>query len=411
MKKNRFLALALSLLMALALPLGAFAEENEPDTLLEGLVTEVLEQGFVMEDIELGSVLLNVDETTVMDGILAEGDIEVGQYVFVEYDGRLTRSLPPQAHADRVGCYRLTGTVDLSLSMGVLLTGDPTFGDVIIRVDGSMPHLYQGMPITVYYNGVMAMSYPGQVTARHIVVPELTGVVSDRDSAGFTLTDAEGNEYRVLLSEQTFTGVLSASVEDAPVVEDAVQEDAAEAETAENAEATADDEPAAEPPTDEPATQEPETEDPAAAEPADGESATDEPLLEESVTDEPASDAADASQAAPLPTVEWGDGDTVTDQVPNAGMRIAASGKVIVYMGEEKPTEAVEVPDLSGMSPDECRDTLEEYGLYLKQKGVSSAQITGDTTATKQSPEAGTKVSLGAVVTVEFSDTTTVNDR
>ena len=64
MKKNRFLALALSLLMALALPLGAFAEENEPDTLLEGLVTEVLEQGFVMEDIELGSVLLNVDETT-----------------------------------------------------------------------------------------------------------------------------------------------------------------------------------------------------------------------------------------------------------------------------------------------------------------------------------------------------------
>ena len=106
-----------------------------------------------------------------------------------------------------------------------------------------------------------------------------------------------------------------------------------------------------------------------------------------------------------------GDGDTVTDQVPSAGMRIAASGKVIVYMGEEKPTEAVEVPNLSGMSPDECRDTLEEYGLYLKQKGVSSAQITGDTTATKQSPEAGTKVSLGAVVTVEFSDTTTVNDR
>lgn len=291
MKKNRFFALALSLLMALALPLGAFAEENEPDTLLEGLVTEVLEQGFVMEDIELGSVLLNVDETTVMDGILAEGDIEVGQYVFVEYDGRLTRSLPPQAHADRVGCYRLTGTVDLSLSMGVLLTGDPIFGDVIIRVDGSMPHLYQGMPITVYYNGVMAMSYPGQVTARHIVVPELTGTVSDRDSAGFTLTDADGNEYRVLLSEQTFTGVLSASVEDAPAVEEEAQEDATEEESTEAAEPAADaDEPAE---TDEPAAEESAEEDPATDEPAGG-------------------DEADASQPAPLPTVEWGDGDTVT---------------------------------------------------------------------------------------------------
>lgn len=317
MKKNRFFALALSLLMALALPLGAFAEENEPDTLLEGLVTEVLEQGFVMEDIELGSVLLNVDETTVMDGILAEGDIEVGQYVFVEYDGRLTRSLPPQAHADRVGCYRLTGTVDLSLSMGVLLTGDPIFGDVIIRVDGSMPHLYQGMPITVYYNGVMAMSYPGQVTARHIVVPELTGTVSDRDSAGFTLTDADGNEYRVLLSEQTFTGVLSASVEDAPAVEEESQEDAVEAESTEAAEPAADsDEPAE---TDEPAADadEPtETDEPAsdADEPAEtDESVAEEPAEEDPATDEPAGDdEADASRPAPLPTVEWGDGDTVT---------------------------------------------------------------------------------------------------
>lgn len=314
MKKNRFFALALSLLMALALPLGAFAEENEPDTLLEGLVTEVLEQGFVMEDIELGSVLLNVDETTVMDGILAEGDIEVGQYVFVEYDGRLTRSLPPQAHADRVGCYRLTGTVDLSLSMGVLLTGDPIFGDVIIRVDGSMPHLYQGMPITVYYNGVMAMSYPGQVTARHIVVPELTGTVSDRDSAGFTLTDADGNEYRVLLSEQTFTGVLSASVEDAPAVEDEAQEDATEEESTEAAEPAADsDEPAE---TDEPAADadEPtETDESAAEKSAEEEAVTEEPAEEDPATDEPAGgDEADASQPAPLPTVEWGDGDTVT---------------------------------------------------------------------------------------------------
>ena len=311
MKKNRFFALALSLLMALALPLGAFAEENEPDTLLEGLVTEVLEQGFVMEDIELGSVLLNVDETTVMDGILAEGDIEVGQYVFVEYDGRLTRSLPPQAHADRVGCYRLTGTVDLSLSMGVLLTGDPIFGDVIIRVDGSMPHLYQGMPITVYYNGVMAMSYPGQVTARHIVVPELTGTVSDRDSAGFTLTDADGNEYRVLLSEQTFTGVLSASVEDAPAVEEEAQEDATEEESTEAAEPAADsDEPAE---TDEPAAEKSAEEEAVTEEPAEEEAVTEEPAEEDPATDEPAGDdEADASQPAPLPTVEWGDGDTVT---------------------------------------------------------------------------------------------------
>ncbi len=106
-----------------------------------------------------------------------------------------------------------------------------------------------------------------------------------------------------------------------------------------------------------------------------------------------------------------GEGDTVTDQVPASGVRIPASGRVILYMGESKPTEQIEVPDLSGLTPDECRDTLEQYGLYLRQTGVASSQVTGNTTASRQSPAAGTKVNIGAVVTVEFSDTTSVNDR
>ena len=106
-----------------------------------------------------------------------------------------------------------------------------------------------------------------------------------------------------------------------------------------------------------------------------------------------------------------GESGTVTDQVPSSGVRIPASGRVILYMGESKPTEAIEVPDLTGLTPDECRYTLEEYGLYLKQTGVASSQVTGNTTASRQSPTAGTKVSIGSVVTVEFSDTTNVNDR
>lgn len=106
-----------------------------------------------------------------------------------------------------------------------------------------------------------------------------------------------------------------------------------------------------------------------------------------------------------------GEGDKVTDQVPSGGVRIPASGKVILYMGESKPTEQVEVPDLTGLTPDDCRSVLEQYGLYLKQKGVASSQVTGSTTASRQSPAVGTKVNIGAVVTVEFSDTTNVNDR
>ncbi|MDO4270481.1 MAG: penicillin-binding transpeptidase domain-containing protein [Eubacteriales bacterium] len=106
-----------------------------------------------------------------------------------------------------------------------------------------------------------------------------------------------------------------------------------------------------------------------------------------------------------------GDGDKVTDQVPAGGIKIPASGSVILYMGESKPAEQIEVPDLTGLSPSDCRDTLAEYGLYLKQKGVASAQVTGDTTASKQNPVAGTKVNIGAVITVEFANTTDVSDR
>ena len=185
MKHRKWIALLLAL--CLALPLGALAAEA--DTELEGLVTELVDGGFVMEDRELGEVLVNMDDTTVRDGILAEGEIEVGQYVIVAYDGRLTRSIPPQAHADRVGCYVLNGTVSEFLENGVLLTGDELFGDVIVRLNGSVPHIYRDMPITVYYDGVMALSLPGQVTARYVIVPELTGVVSEKDADGFTLTE------------------------------------------------------------------------------------------------------------------------------------------------------------------------------------------------------------------------------
>lgn len=198
--KRKWMAL-LCLALAFLLPLPVFAAEL--DTELEGLVKEVTEEGFLMEDAELGEVWLNTDETTVWDGVLADGKLEVGQYVLVQYDGRMTRSLPPQAHADRVGCYVLSGTVEEFYESGVLLTGDETFGDVIVHLDESQAHVYIGMPVTVYYGGMMMMSLPGQVNARHVVVPSLTGTVSERGDEGFALTDADGQVYQVMLDEET----------------------------------------------------------------------------------------------------------------------------------------------------------------------------------------------------------------
>ncbi|MEG0742841.1 MAG: hypothetical protein RR065_09095 [Clostridia bacterium] len=228
---KKIIGLLLSLALTLALPLAAFGEQSEIDTELEGLVTALVEGGFLMEDIDIGSVMLNVDEQTMRDGILTDGEIEVGQYVLVQYDGRLTRSLPPQAHADRVGCYVLTGTAGEFLEGGVMLEGDALFGKVYVHMDSTMAHVYPNVPMTVYYDGIMALSQPGQVNARYVVVPKLEGIVSEQDVEGFTLTASSGESYRVQLNMDTLMGALL-DAEDADALEEteAANEDAAPAE-------------------------------------------------------------------------------------------------------------------------------------------------------------------------------------
>lgn len=229
----------LSLVLALALPLAAVAEEPEMDLLLEGLVTEIVDGGFVLDDINQGEVMVNTSEETVLDGVLLEEDLQVGMYVMVDFNGMMTRSLPPQVHADRIGCYRLSGSISEMLEDGsFLLTGDPIYDEVIVHTALDM-NLFVDMPITAYYNGAVAMSLPAQAGALHIVVPALEGSISDLTDEGFTLTDAEGTAYEVKLTEETLLSLQPAEiVEDAETeaeteVEAEAEEEAAEEETAE----------------------------------------------------------------------------------------------------------------------------------------------------------------------------------
>ncbi len=109
-------------------------------------------------------------------------------------------------------------------------------------------------------------------------------------------------------------------------------------------------------------------------------------------------------------SIEGTDG-TVTDQVPAGGIKIPIGGQVLLYMGGSKPSELIEVPNVLGLTPQQCHDTLAEQGLYLKQKGVATSQVTEETTASRQNPVPGTKVNIGAVVTVEFANSNDVDDR
>lgn len=95
-----------------------------------------------------------------------------------------------------------------------------------------------------------------------------------------------------------------------------------------------------------------------------------------------------------------GSGNTVTGQLPQSGVTIPGSSTVILYLGEEVPTEKITVPDVSGLSPSEAKNTLEEMGLFLRATGVTSDGSAME--ALSQSIASGTQVAPGTVVEVRF---------
>ncbi len=97
-----------------------------------------------------------------------------------------------------------------------------------------------------------------------------------------------------------------------------------------------------------------------------------------------------------------GSGSVITDQMPAAGSVISKLSTVVLYAGSEKDVSEVLVPDVSGMSVENARRTLENIGLYIKTEGLTYSSG-GNIQATHQSA-VGVTVPKGTVITVEFSD-------
>ena len=161
MKHKRIAALLLALTAAFCLTGAANAADESP-VVWEGTLTEVLEDGFVMQEADGREILFNVDEQTALDGFETLEDLDVGMYVIVESDGRLTKSIPPQAHADRVTCYWLAGQVESVDEEENTFLMQTELGEVIVHQGDLTTPVYAGMTVTVYFDGVMAMSLPGQ---------------------------------------------------------------------------------------------------------------------------------------------------------------------------------------------------------------------------------------------------------
>ena len=116
------------------------------------------------------------------------------------------------------------------------------------------------------------------------------------------------------------------------------------------------------------------------------------------------SEAAKQLAEASLTYEVVGEGDTVTGQIPAAGAKLPGESEVILYMGEETPTEMVAVPNFTGMTISQAHQAAANAGPYVLARGADDDG--SYVTATDQDVAAGTQVVPGTTIRVDFTDHT-----
>ena len=124
-------------------------------------------------------------------------------------------------------------------------------------------------------------------------------------------------------------------------------------------------------------------------------------VLVPNVTGKTLADATAALKKNNLTLRTVGDGDTVTGQIPAQGASIPGGSEVVLYMGEEVPTDQVQVPNVVGLTLAQAQKKMTEAGLYLKASGASGYSTS---TAYEQEVAAGTSVDRGTAIEVRFTD-------
>ena len=98
-----------------------------------------------------------------------------------------------------------------------------------------------------------------------------------------------------------------------------------------------------------------------------------------------------------------GEGDSVTGQLPAAGALIAEGSQIILYFDAQVSPDRETVPELTGMSYAQARDTLSYYGIYIH--AASPVTDAGTQKVSSQSIQPGCLVGHGSIVEVTlFSD-------
>lgn len=161
------IVMALVAVMMIVMPALAESAENELVG-LRGTVLEVLEEGYLIQTEEKGDVMVNVGNETNFE---IDEEITCGDYVYVDYNGMMTRSLPPQVSAMTVKMHKLEGDVlERDMENNTILLESTSQGEVIVNLpDDWKDREITEEHITVYFDGATTMSLPPQVSAGQVI--------------------------------------------------------------------------------------------------------------------------------------------------------------------------------------------------------------------------------------------------
>ena len=130
-----------------------------------GAITEITEDYVLIDAGDMGMVQANTFVDTLIEGV---EELAVGQTAVILYDGKMTRSLPAQITALKIGVYEVKGTVT-AIEEGRMTIDQGEAGEAVLTLPQSMPEIAVGDVITAYTTGVSTMSLPPQMNAIAIV--------------------------------------------------------------------------------------------------------------------------------------------------------------------------------------------------------------------------------------------------
>ena len=167
-------------------------EEAMEIYMLQGTILEVQEDGLLIMDAAQGEVLVLISDETVQE---TGYELGVGDYVYVDYNGQMTRSLPPQVTAGRIVSHRLEGdVVEVYAEENALLLYGSDGNEYRIN----LPEAWEGETFDaqraiVYYDGAATLSLPPQVSAG-LVLPEyaIEDIITELSETSMTLGMDEG---------------------------------------------------------------------------------------------------------------------------------------------------------------------------------------------------------------------------